>query len=88
MGDQMNVILLTKNNCPQCQKLKMFLEFALNNKYQNDIKVINKEQDEEAYAKLVEKHQLTTVPVLIHEDEVLSKVEPSLVVNFLEKHIK
>ena len=41
----MKVKMLTKNDCPQCAALKMFLKFGLNDKYADDIEVVNKETD-------------------------------------------
>lgn len=87
IGDEMNVLMITKNDCTQCQRLKMFLQFALNNKYHNDIDIIDKESNEEDYNKLIEEYKVTALPVLICNGEILTRTEPSLVVNFLEKHI-
>lgn len=83
----MSVILLTKNDCPQCNQLKMFLKFGLNSKYDNDIKIVNKEADAEEFEKLASKHGILTLPAFIAGDDVLSKTQPTPVVAFLEKHI-
>ncbi len=81
------VTMITKDNCPQCNKLKMFLQFALNNKYKDDIHVVNKETNVDEYERLTSEHSILTVPVLIADGEVLSKTEPTPVVDFLERYI-
>ncbi|CCV63756.1 putative glutaredoxin-like protein NrdH [Alteracholeplasma palmae J233] len=83
----MSVIMITKDNCPQCNKLKMFLKLALNNKYEKDILIVNRETNTKEYEELTSKYQVLTLPAMIAGDEVLTKTEPSNVVNFLEKHI-
>lgn len=79
--------MLAKPNCPNCQKLKMFLKFALRDKYKSDIEIIDKEENAEHYVQLVKKFNVLSVPVLIHEEEVLVQVDPSKVTNFLETYI-
>jgi glutaredoxin len=79
--------MLTKPDCPNCQKLKMFLKFALNNKYENDIQMVDKVANEEDFLKMVKKYNVLTLPVLIHEDDVLINVGPSQTTQFLEKYI-
>ena len=37
--------MLTKPNCPNCNKLKLYLKTVLNNKYQDDITIEDKEED-------------------------------------------
>ena len=81
------VYLLAKPNCPNCQKLKMYLKFALQDKYKDDIQVVDKEEHPDQYLKMVKQFNVLSVPVLIHEDEVLVQMDPSKVTAFLEKHI-
>ncbi len=81
------VYMLTKPDCPNCQKLKMFLKFALSDKYKDDIKMIDKEGDSELFVEMVKKYNILTLPVLIHEDDVLIKVGPTETSKFLETYI-
>lgn len=81
------VYMLAKPNCPNCQKLKMFLKFALRDQYKDDIEVVDKVEHADLYVDMVKKFNVLSVPVLIHEDEVLVQVDPSKVTNFLEKYI-
>lgn len=83
----MSVLLLTKNDCPQCNQLKMFLKFGLNGKYDSDIEVVNKELNQERFDELTKQYNVLTLPTFIMGDEVLSKTQPTNVVEFLEKHI-
>jgi glutaredoxin-like protein NrdH len=80
------IILLSKPDCPQCQSLKMFLKFALNNRYEANIEIVDKEANLEQYLELVQKHHVLSLPVLIAQDEVLRKCEPSATTSFLQKH--
>lgn len=81
------VYMLTKPNCPNCQKLKMFLKFALNDKYKEDIKMVDKEADADRFVEMVKKYNVLALPVLIHEDDVLIQVGPSETTKFLEKYV-
>ena len=81
------VILLSKPDCPQCQSLKMFLKFALNNRYEPNIEIVDKEANAEKYNELVSKHAVLSLPALVSNDEVLRKCEPSATINFLQKHV-
>ena len=81
------VYMLAKPNCPNCQKLKMYLKFALQDKYKDDIEIIDKQEQEETYMRMVDKHHVLSVPVLICEDDILVQVDPSKVNAFLEKYI-
>ena len=83
----MSVILLTKNDCPQCAALKMFLKFGLNDKYAADIKIVNKETDTEEFEKLTATYGILNLPTMIAADEVLTRTQPTPVVQFLEKHV-
>ncbi|MFU8792709.1 MAG: glutaredoxin family protein [Acholeplasmataceae bacterium] len=81
------VYMLTKPNCPKCQNLKMFLKFALSNKYEKDIILVDQADDQETYLDLVKKHQILALPVLICEDDVLINCDPTPTKTFLEKYI-
>lgn len=81
------VYMLTKPNCPKCQNLKMFLKFALSNKYEQDITLIDQIEHQETYLDLVKKYQILALPVLICDEDVLIHCDPTPTKAFLEKHI-
>ncbi|MGE4320520.1 MAG: glutaredoxin family protein [Acholeplasmataceae bacterium] len=81
------VYMLTKPDCPNCKKLKMFLKYALNDKYSQDIQIVDKEESTDLYLEMVKKYGVLSLPVLICEDDVLINVEPSKVTQFLEKYV-
>lgn len=83
----MSVVLLTKNDCPQCQALKMFLKYGLNSKYDSDIRIVNKESDTEEFEKLTSEYGILNLPTFIAGGEVLIRTQPTPVVAFLEKHV-
>lgn len=81
------VIVLTKPNCPQCNNLKMYLQYALNNKYNDDMIFINQENDQKEFKVYQEKFNVISLPAMIFEDDIIRETNPSNVSNFLEKHI-
>lgn len=83
----MSVYLLTKNDCTQCAQLKMFLKFGLNNKYEQDITIVNKEDDTELFDKLISQYGILTLPAMVSDGEALTRTQPSPVLTFLEKHV-
>ncbi|MFA7417579.1 MAG: hypothetical protein WCZ19_03465 [Acholeplasma sp.] len=83
----MSVYLLTKNDCTQCAQLKMFLKFGLNNKYEPDITIVNKEDNVEMFDKLTSEYGILTLPAMIAGGEALTRTQPSPVLTFLEKHV-
>jgi len=83
----MKVKMLTKDGCPKCTQLKMFLEMGLSNKYKEDIDVIHKSQKTEEYEELCEKYGLQTAPVLIYGEELLLNTDPMLAEEFLRTRL-
>ncbi|QIK57138.1 glutaredoxin [Erysipelothrix sp. HDW6A] len=79
--------MLTQDNCPKCIALKSFLELGLRNKYQDDIEVVKREEQADAFMDLVQKHKIMATPVLIAGDAVLADTSPSKVAEFLKEHI-
>lgn len=84
----MKVQMLTKDGCPKCTQLKMFLEMGLGDKYKEDIEVIHKAEKPEKYDELVERHSLQTAPVLICGDEVLMNTDPMKAEEFLRTRLE
>lgn len=78
--------MLTKPNCPNCNKLKLYLKTVLNNKYQDDITIVDKEENYDFFVEMVKKYMVLALPVLIKEDDILIDMKPELVKAFLQKH--
>ena len=81
------VIMLTKDNCPKCMALKMFLQMGLKDKYKEDIEIIHKESNEELFEEYVNKYEISSVPVLIKGDFTLTNTTPSYVTQFLTDNV-
>lgn len=79
--------ILTKDNCPGCKNLKMFLEVALQDKYKEHIEYIHKETNPAQYQELVEEHDVLTLPVLIAGEEVQKGFSPSTLESFIQANI-
>ena len=80
----MEILLVTQNNCPNCDKLKMFLKFGLKGKYDNYIKEVSKQNSENHFAEIVENNGIQSTPAIIIGDMVLKDTQPSKVKEFLE----
>jgi hypothetical protein len=78
--------LLTKDNCPQCVQLKMFLKMALRNQYEHELELVHLESSPDLFKDLVSKHKILATPAMIYGDDVLRGFEPQPVVNFLVKY--
>lgn len=81
------VIILTKNDCPNCKNLKLFLKMALGDKYAPDIEEVHQVDHPSRFQALVAQHQITSTPALIYRQDVVRYFQPQEVVNFLHKHL-
>ena len=79
------VKFLTQERCPKCDQLKTFFELGLRNQYKDVIVEIKREVDRQEFALLVAKHRLTSTPVLIYKDNVLTDTAPTKVSAFLKE---
>lgn len=80
--------MLTKPNCPNCSKLKLYLKTALRDQYKDDITIVDKEKNYDVFFNMVKKHMVLALPVLIKDDDILIDVSPQKVKSFLEKYVK
>lgn len=80
------VLLLSKDDCPNCKNLKLFLKMALNDKYAPEIQEVHQVQHAQHFAALVKAHQITSTPALIYKGEVVRYFQPQAVVNFFVKY--
>ena len=80
--------MLTKPNCPNCSRLKLYLKTVLKDQYKNDITIVDKEENYEFFVELVKKHMVLALPVLIKDDDILIDMKPDMVKAFLEKYAK
>jgi glutaredoxin-like protein NrdH len=80
------IYMLTKPDCPNCNRLKLYLHTVLKDKYKEDITVVDKEKEYDFFVEMVKKHMVLALPVLIKGDEILIDMKPELVKNFLYKH--
>jgi glutaredoxin-like protein NrdH len=78
--------LLTKDNCPQCTQLKMFLKMALKDAYLEQLQEVHQIKDTDLFNTLVTKHTILSTPALIYQEDVVRGFAPQPVVNFLTKH--
>jgi glutaredoxin len=79
-------IILTKDQCPNCQNLKMFLKMALRDQYKDNLREVHQTHQAEEFASLVKTHTIMATPAIILGNEVIRGFEPQPVVNFLVKH--
>lgn len=79
-------IILTKDQCPNCQNLKMFLKMALRDQYKDHLREVHQTNQAEEFAALVKKHNIMSTPAIIYQEEVIRGFEPQPIVNFLTKY--
>lgn len=68
----METILLTKNNCPQCNSLKKML--SMNPKTSGvleTIKKVHETENPEEYKELTTEYNIMSMPALIHEGKLI-----------------
>lgn len=80
------VTIITKENCPNCSKLKMFIQHALNDTQKAKIQMVLKEDDETVYRELVEKYNILTLPAVIHNEITYPDILPSKLVELINKN--
>jgi hypothetical protein len=59
---------------------------VLNNKYQHDITIVDKEENFDFFVEMVKKYMVLALPVLIKDDDILIDMKPDLIKAFLRKH--
>lgn len=85
------VIIFTKNECPNCKSLGMFLNIALKRKYDKNIEHLNMEDSEEEWEKYDSKLDITSVPTVALEEngeilEVIRGFKPPQIKEMLESN--
>lgn len=79
--------MLTQDNCAQCVALKNYLDMGLRGKYADQIEVVKREDNPDAFMELVQQHSIMSTPALIAEGgDVLRNCAVSNVKPFLDKH--
>ena len=70
----MEIILLTKNNCPQCEKLKKMLNMNPKTKGILDkIKTVHELENPEEYEKLTDEYGILSMPALIIDGKLIAQ---------------
>lgn len=88
MSDK-KVLMITKTVCPYCDRAKMVLSHALEGKYNDQIEVFVREDDEQRFAQLREKYQFMTVPTFIDKEtgKLLSDSKEETITAFMKEAI-
>ncbi|MCO7125209.1 glutaredoxin [Sporolactobacillus shoreicorticis] len=88
MADK-KVLMITKTVCPYCDRAKMVLNHALDGKYNDQIEVFVREDDEERFAQLKEKYQFMTVPTFVDQTtgKTLSDSREETITAFMKEAI-
>ncbi|GGO31612.1 thioredoxin [Deinococcus humi] len=59
-------VLLTQDDCPNCERLKLMLEKPLRGQFDSQIEVVHRQQHAAAFTALSESSGVQSTPVLIH----------------------
>ncbi|VEU80540.1 thioredoxin family protein [Haploplasma axanthum] len=81
----MKITILTKTDCPMCNKLKMYIEHALKDDQKAKLDIILKEDNEELFNELVKKHLVLAVPTAILNDEAYPGLDPAKLSQLLKQ---
>nr|WP_283163466.1 glutathione S-transferase N-terminal domain-containing protein [Sporolactobacillus mangiferae] len=81
--------MITKTVCPYCDRAKMVLNHALEGKYNDQIELFVREDDEGRFNQLKEKYQFLTVPTFVDRatGKVLSDSKEETITAFLKEAI-
>lgn len=79
------ITILTKVDCPMCNKLKMFINHALNDEQRSKLNIILKEDNEELFTELVKEHLVLSVPTAIFNNEAYQGLEPSKLMQLIKQ---
>lgn len=70
----MEIILITKHNCPQCDRLKKMLNMNPKTKGILDkIKVVHELENPEEYVKLINEYGILSMPALIVDGKLIAQ---------------
>ncbi|UQN09674.1 thioredoxin fold domain-containing protein [Deinococcus sp. QL22] len=59
-------VMLTQNDCPQCERLKLMLDKPLRGQFGPQIRAIHRQEQAEEFSALVEQYGIQTTPALLH----------------------
>lgn len=59
-------VLLTQDDCPNCERIKKMLAGPLKGAFAEQIEVVHRQHSTERFAALAQAHQIQSVPALIH----------------------
>ncbi|MDY0277521.1 MAG: hypothetical protein RBQ97_05515 [Acholeplasma sp.] len=79
------ITILTKKDCPMCNKLKMYINHALSEEQKGKLDIIVKEENEELFVKLVKENLVLAVPTAIFEGETYPGLDPAKLLSLLKK---
>lgn len=76
-------VLLSQDDCPRCERLKVLLESPLRGRYRDDITVVHRQSHPELFQTIAEAYGVKSTPVLIRQTggEVLTDVSSISSVN-------
>lgn len=70
-----DVILLTQDACPECDRLKAMLRGPLRGKYDARIQILNRQSSPEAWARVAEAANVRKTPALVAGERVLLRTD-------------
>ncbi|QFP75214.1 thioredoxin [Deinococcus sp. AJ005] len=59
-------VMLTQDDCPSCERLKLMLAKPLKGQFESQIEVVHRQQHAEAFFALTERSGVRSTPALIH----------------------
>ncbi|UBV43653.1 thioredoxin [Deinococcus taeanensis] len=66
MTERRPFVLFTQDQCPQCEMLKRMLALPLRGAFDEQIEVLHRQADPQAFEALADAHALARTPALLH----------------------
>lgn len=76
----MKYVMLTQDNCNNCERLKLLLAKPMKGEFDSIIDKVHRQSEPERFLALVREYQVATVPVLINLEskEVMTRFDNGL----------
>ena len=68
LTDQTRFVLLTQDNCPNCERLKLMLARPLKGQFDSQIVTVHREQNATEFGALTEQYGVQSTPALIDRE--------------------
>jgi glutaredoxin len=65
----MKYVMLTQDNCPNCDRLKLLLAKPMKGEYDDKIEIVHRQQNPDEFLTFVKEYGVASTPVIINTEE-------------------